>query len=504
MRGRGEGAPGGVTGAASWLVQLWWLTAQRRWRRESGALFGAGLAAVLSAWLTASPPPAAGLPLYHTTILALLLVGVVFAPLLLSAENVIASRRMQLLPISPALLRVARLVLGNSLRALFALLLLVWGLVVAVIHRSPPLAIVQLFGWLLLGLSLSQLLEDLIRHGRAVVLHQLLFLGAVASWPLLYERLRDHSNFAPPPAWSTGAVYPFLFGSRGGAPAELAVCLGLFALAALTAAIDGWFMQRQATRAPGGAAGAGWTGGVVRWVAAPLGGSAALRKELLILLRFLFFRATLVMVAGSVAAAFVLANPYLLLILPFWWQSLASNALAPDVGSGELRYHLLGLSPRQVLPVRLAAQIVATVAIALIVSAGFAAAGALAAPHFGPQTRWMYPLALVYAISLILLAAAPGDRYSLRYPDPIDMNTLLPERRHGSSAGAMLLIVGIWGVIGVVATVGLVVAVFLARLVFGPTLGFGGIAMAAILGAAFNASIYSMHLRYFRPAAHVH
>ncbi len=495
------GGAGGVSRLAHWLLPLWWLTVRRRWRRESGAALGAVLAAVATAALTLSPPPAEGQPLYHTAILLLLMVGVVFAPLLLSAENVIASQRMQLLPIPPALARLARLVLGNSLRSLFGLLLVVWGCAVLIAYRLPAVEAFQLFAWLLLGLALSQFLEDVVRHGRAVVIHQILFLIAVASWPLLYDTLRNHDNFAPAPEWSTGALHPLLFGSRASTGAELGIAVLVAALAVTVIMVDARYLRRASEPAEGNSS-AAWTAALAGGIAALAGGGVALRKELLVLLRFLFLRATLVLAAITVAAAFFLANPYLLLLLPVWWQSLATNALAPDVGSGELRYHLLGQSPREVLPPRLAAQLLATAAIALAAGIPTVAFLGVPLPTLGTPTRWMYPLLFVYALSLMLVTAIVADRYSLRYPDPLEMGTLLPERQRGTSAAAILLVIGIWWFIIIVAAAGLALAALLVRAALGPPLGTGGIALVAILGASFNAGLYLLHLRHYFPRAH--
>src|SRR5690606_33136385 len=102
-----------------WLLPLWWLAVRRRWRQESGAALATLFTVVAAGALTANAP-AEGVEVYHSVVLLILLLGVVFAPLLLSAENVVSSNRLLLVPVAPRLLRAARVLLGNSLRTLLA------------------------------------------------------------------------------------------------------------------------------------------------------------------------------------------------------------------------------------------------------------------------------------------------------------------------------------------------------------------------------------------------
>jgi hypothetical protein len=242
--------------------------------------------------------------------------------------------------------------------------------------------------------------------------------------------------------------------------------------------------------------GVGGTAKVAAALAAPERRDPRLVKELLVPLRFLFHRMSIVFIGLTAVGAFALGLPYLLLGIVFWWQPLSANAAGPDVGGGTLRYALLGWRPRDVLPRRTLAITIHTVAVVAAAAVLCAALGWIEEPVVGPGGRWIYPPVFVYAVSLGFLWAVAGDRYSLRYPDFIEMHTLFPERKKSAGADAVVLLLAMW--IAVTVTAGLVVGTLFLALSF-LSLAAGTHLGLALLGAATtNLILYAAHLRGFR------
>lgn len=496
MSDRGRG-----TAPVRWIPALWWVTTRRRWKEQTGALLVAGGGAVGLAVATARAPEG-GEPLYLSVLLLLGCGALLFAPMLLTGENVLGSRRMDLLPLGGGVRWGARVALGNPLRTLLAATLLVWGAAAAALAGGGARAALdgfQLLAVVAAAVAGSQLLEDVVRHGRAVVVHQLAFFFVLASWPLLLDYLTDRSNFLPTPAWAASALAPWLFTGRGPVAVEGIAAAVPLALAAALFVADRWYIARRAARPDGPPASPRWTGGLAGALAAPFGGDPLLRKEIVVPLRFLFLRMSVVLIVVSSAAAFVWGLPWLLLSIAFWWQPLSTNALGPDVGEGEVRYRLMGWHPSAVLGRRLAAALLLSAGAIALAAAGSALLGRMAVPTVGPPSRTVYALAAGYGLSLLALWAVAGDRYSLRYPDALEMHTLLPERKRSAGAGALVMITALWTGVGLTALVGAGLALAAVRAVVGAPLGLPGLAAAATLAAAFNAAIYAAHASRRRP-----
>jgi hypothetical protein len=464
-------------------------------------MISAAAAAALVAGTMAAP--AGGEPAYLTVVLVLGCGAVVFAPLILTGHGVLGSRRLDLLPLSATARWSLRLALSNPLRSLLAAALLLWGIAVALARAASPLLAplhaLHVAAWVVAALAFSQLLEDVIRHRRAVAVHQLAFLLALASWPILFEYLRDERNFVPLPGWARGPLAPFLVASPS-APAPQLLALGApLLLIGSFLALDRWFLRHHASRPAAAPTSARWTAAVARALALPAARDPLLVKELLVPLRFLFLRMSLVFVALSAAAAFVWGIPYLLLSLAFWWQPLSTNGLGPDVGDGEIRYQLIGYSRARVLRRRLLALVVTTAAVVAGVAVVCGLAGWIAPPTVGPRSLIMYPLVFAYSLSMLPLWAVAGDRYSLRYPDRLEMQTLLPERQRSGGAGAVILLLVMWFAVllGALASLGLGFAI--VRVVAHAPLGIAGIAAAVALSAGGNLGAYAVHARSWKP-----
>jgi hypothetical protein len=485
-----------------WVARLWWTATRRRWRRETGAPL---VVALVLAGLSqgARVAPAGGEALYLSVLFLLGGLLVVLAPVLYPGQSVLGSRRFDLLPL-PRSFWLARLAFSQPLRGALALVLFLWGAVALGARGGPgawALQTLQLAAWTAAVVALAQLVDDVIRYRRSVVIHQAVLFAALGLWPLILDYLREPGHFVPGPAWARGPAGALLLGSRQ-APAAEAAALALAALLALGLfRLDGWLVARDAVHSPPPPRTVGGTARLARLAArlAPAA-PAAFAKEVLVLLRFLFLRATLVFLLLFAVSAFVFGIPWLLLSIPFWWQSLSSNLLGPDLrGGGDVRHALAGWSRKRVMVMRLAAMLLVTVVSVGVVALVFWAAGWIRPPQAGPPGLLMYPLAFGYGLSLALLWAVFGDRYSLRFPDPLDMRTLLPERRGSARAAALVLMLLSW-LGSLVVAGGVLLAAFAAAHVLAPDLGTAGrIAVAFGIGAAAHLLLYLVHLRHFEP-----
>jgi len=458
---------------------------------------GLGLAITLgSATRTA---PVGGESLYFALLFLLAVGAIVASPLILTTDSFFLSPRMHLLPMPPIARWVSRLLLSNSLRSILTLVVLVWGS--TIVLRTLPMGseaaarLIYLVGCLSAALALSQLVENVIRHRRALILHQLVFLIGLAFWPVVVEFLRTPANFTPPPDWATG---PFsLAFPTAPAPglAIIAIAATPFLLCALLVRTDLWFLARFATRPNTPPSNVRWTA----WIAGALTpisrDGSLLFKELLIPLRFLFLRMILVFIVLTAVGAAVAGTPFLLLAIPFWWQPLSTNALGPDVQDGETRYALLGMRIASVLRWRLLATVVLSAVVISITLLLTAATGNLAIPRIGPPDRLMYLAALIYSLSTLPLWAVAGDRYSLRFSDKLEMHTLLPERTRSGGAPALIFLFLMW--VGVISAMGLLLllaggAVFL--MAPGPIDSARALGIA-VLAAILNVVVYAIHSR---------
>jgi hypothetical protein len=489
---------GGRSTVADWLPSLWWLTTRRQWRQQTGALFVSlllGLALTIATRMT----PEGGEPLYFSVLLVLGMVVVVAAPLVLSTGSVLSSSRLELLPVPPTTLWAARIVLSNSFRTAATVITLAWGAFVVVTSGASVAVggarLLYLCAWLFLALAVSQLLEDIIRYRRAVVVHQMAFLVGISLWPYLLQYLRDPTNFNPPPAWATGPTALFLLLGPGSPLAIIgaAVLPGLAAVALVAA--DEWFLARFRARPAPPPSSARWTAAIAGALALGRDENRALFKEILVPLRFLFLRMSLVFIVLVTAAALSTGLPYLLLSIAFWWQPLSTNALGPDVGGGDLRYALMGKKAEHVLKYRLAASVLLTCAVVAPAALALVALGWAEPPSVEPRSPLMYPLVFGYTLSLLALWAVAGDRYSTRYPDALEMHTLLPERRRSAGAGAFLLLVALWLVTVTLAGIGIALGVAAVALVSDLRFDIRAAAGVATVAACFNLLVYRLHLR---------
>jgi len=458
------------------------------------------------AWGTLNAP-AGGEPLFLSLLFGIGAAVAIGAPLILTGERVLETARVDLLPFPPFDRWLLRTLFGNPLRTLVVAIVLLWSAATFGSAAGGPGAswvhVAQAAAWLFLAVTLSQLLEDVIRHRRAVVLHQLLFFAALATWPLALDFLAEPANFVPPPAWARGPVEGFLLGAPGpAAVTALAFALPLL-LGALLVRADAAFVRRASSKPLPPAAGVAWTGWVARVLARPFGGDASLVKELLVPLRFLFLRMSLVFVFLVVVAALVFGIPYLMLSIVFWWQPLSTNALGPDLEGGTTRYQLLGWSPHGILLRRTAVIPVFTLTIAILAVALCVALGIARRPAIGPDAWAAYPITFAYSLSLVALWASVGERYSLRFSDPLEMQTLLPERKRSGGARAVLVLLAGW--LGVsLLMVALLGLLYVASVPLTPGMALETrLAFVVMAGSAANVLIYAAHLHRFRPAWNV-
>lgn len=442
-------APPGTRAALRVAARVWWTATRRRWRGETGVLLLlAGFVGGLAYFSLRLPP--GGEALYLTT-LFLLGVGVVIVlPTHYLVENVLSSRRWELLPLPLSGLWVARLALGNPLRSLLALALWAWGVVVLTRLGLPPgtlaLALLQLTGWTGAAVAVAQMLEELLRRSGSIVLYQVVLIAAASAWMPLLDLLRMPDLFVPGPAWTHGAVRPFLLGTQLAPRVEAAVAAGALALLVASVAAARALLGRL-LRLPPPPPPAARLSGALAAAAGRLAprAPAGFAREVAMLLRFVYVRVDVVLVLLAAGTAFAFGLPFVFAFLPFLWLSVMINLMGPDhVGGAMTRYALAGYPPGRVLRLRHAAILLLTLAAVCVAALAVLPFTGARAPVVGPRTLWMYPLLLAYGLSLVLLLSVLSDRYSLRYPDPIAMRMLFPVRERSAGAGAGLLALGVF------------------------------------------------------------
>lgn len=487
--------------SSDWLLSLWWLTIRRRWREHGGAmLIAAGILLLLG--LAARNAPPGGESFYLTVVFVFASAGIIGAPLVISAESIFSSTRLAILPVRPLTRTLTRLGLGNPFRTAFSLFVLGWSVgVVLAGTSSASVASAELFricGWLFLTNALSQLLESVIRLRRSFILHQLVFIIGLALWPLVFEFLQDPSNFVPPPEWATGSAGEALFPATGNA-AVVFMIGGFFCVTgAFVLVLENAFLGRYGSQAVSEPASTGWTASIARALAGGGSASILLVKELLVPLRFLFLRMTLIFIALSTAAALSWGVPFLLIGLPFWWQPLSTNALGPDVGGGETRYALIGIPIHRILYRRLLAMVLLTISVVVPTTLIVALGGLIVPPRVEPASPVAYPAAFIYGLSLMPLWAVLGDRYSLRFPDSLEMHTLLPERTRSARALAVITLFGLWFVVLAMAAVAIAIATLIVILILPGAEGLPRILLIASIAAAIHIGTYFVHQRTIR------
>ena len=478
--------------------RLWWTAARRRWRQETGALFIL-LGFVLFLGYFTARAPAGGEALYGSVLWGIGIIALSLLPLLFPGESVLATPRFHLLPISTGRLWLLRLLFANPLRTALALALLLWGVAAVLAWELSPIAALlettQLVGATVAAAVVAQIVEEVLRRHSSVFLYQIVLLVGVASWPPLVDFLRDRSQFVPPPAWASGTAAPLLLGG-GAALSEEVVFAALAIGAAGAALLIGQALLARWARTPAPLPRVPRvTGPTARAVGrlvprAP----AAFTKEIALLLRFVFVRIALVFSALWSAGAVLTAMPWLLLSLPLWWQPLCTNLLGPDLPDGIQRYRLTGMPLRRVLVLRHAAVVFLATTIAVGSALLAAAFGGLPLPDTGPPTRWMYPVALLYGVSLILLLTLSGDRYGLRFRDPIGMRVLIPTRTGSGGAEAGLLLLLAWAVTAAVAA-GIWFGWMTLLRLLAPTLSEGErIAASMVLAAGIHLLLYRVSI----------
>ncbi len=484
--------------AIGWILPLWWLTTTRRWKHHGGALLISFGAAVLLTfgWRSA---PAGGQPLYLTILLLLATGAIVGSPLILSTESFLSSSRLALLPLSGVARSVARLLLGNSLRVVLAVVTFGWGaFAIAFTSTDGPALtarLLHLSAWIALAMILSLIIEDYIRLRRGVIVHQLIFLTGLSLWPLLIEYLRDESNFVPGPVWAAGAGSTVLFTGPASVAQQLALAALFLAIAFLLLGADERLVTRYSGRAPRPPSSARWTAAIARSLAGRRSEFSPLFKELLIPLRFIFLRMTLVFIALSAVAAFALGLPPLLLSIPFWWQSLSTNLLGPDVGDGELRYSLVGIPAARMFRWRLLAMVVLSIVVVALVATVAVVTGWAIMPRVGPASPLAYLAASIYGISLLPLWSIGGDRYSVRYADGLEMHTLLPDRTRSGGAGAVVILLILWAGTFAIAAALVAVAAAVVLLISPGPLDAGRLLAIASMASIANIAAYLIHTR---------
>lgn len=479
----------------SWVAVFWWLSARRQ-RRQSGLLLIAG-AFIIWLFVRSGGAPAGGEALYFSLVLALLLAGVVILSLLFTSEDIFTSTRFALLPLSQERIWWLRLVGGNPIRGALAIISLVWGIPHAV--RGPPLfglfELVQLCGWIFVALTLAQLLEDVIRLTRAWPIHIIGLAGI--QLPIMGIALFSD----PQPFVTLGstieaeAIHALLF--TGSAPLhwEFIISIALLSLGLGLRGTHHRLYRRFSFRPLPPPANPRWTARMVELLSGSE--SSHFSLGLLIPLRFLSLRVAIFLLLLTSGAAFLVGLPYLLLILPFCWQRWSLNMFGPDVGGGELRYHLIGTSPERVISARTSSAALVSLLIVLAVALVCGLPGGIARPVIGPPSYSIYPLALIAGLSLHFLFGTAGERYSRMFPDPLPIDALLPERvRSGSAAALLLLLILNLAVLLVgAATLAMVALLWAQLLPAAPT----SLQLSAITltWSALNVGLYLMHRQRF-------
>ena len=106
----------------------------------------------------------------------------------------------------------------------------------------------------------------------------------------------------------------------------------------------------------------------------------------------------------------------------------------------------------------------------------------------------MYPVALLYGVSLILLLTLSGDRYGFRFRDAVGMRVLIPARTGTGGAEAGLLLLLAWAVTAAVAA-GIWFAWMMLLRLFAPALSGGErIAASMVLAAGIHLLLYRVSI----------
>jgi hypothetical protein len=434
--------------------------------------------------------------LYLSVALAIGLAAMIAAPLLLSTETVFSSSRLALLPISRRARSAARIPLGNPLRAMLVVVVTIWGAGMVIWRAAEwPVAVAQTIQFAALvtaALTLSLAIEDAIRLRRAVAVHQIVFLLGVIAWPVVIQLLFEPGRLVPAPEWARGPAAVVLLTGGGSPAASLAVAAGWFAIAAAVLTLHRRVVLDAEGRPAAPPSGVRWTAFAARVLAGPSRDSR-LRRELLIPPRFLFLRLCLVFIGLASLAALVTGQPLGLLSLAFWWLPLSTNLLGPDSPDGVSRYALMGRPVTWTFRPRLVAMCILSATIFAVVATVAVLAGWAIPPVVGPPSPLSYLAAALFGISLLPLWAIGGDRYSLRFSDPLEMRTLLPERRRSAGAIAGILLVCVWFVTAIVAAAIAGIALFAVHMLVPGPLSGGKLLGAAALAAIVNVSLHRIH-----------
>ena len=445
------------------IARLWWLATRRLWRQNTILPFAfAGLAFTVVVDLARTPAVNGGAYLSLLTVAALL--TALLAPILFHAGSVLDSRRFEILPLRPFVVLLARPVFGNSFRLLLTIFVL-FACGTAIAHLPLPpdqtaLEVLKLLGWVLSGLAVVVIFEEILRRGSSILMYAVKLLLLAFSLPVLAAprtvRVLLRSGSFPK---LHGPLSSVLIGSDAGVRWEVAAALAPFLLFVALVAIGKAVTEKFRALPPRTGQTKAWVRPIraVARLVAPRA-TASFGKELGLLIRVRAFWIGYVYFFAVSAAAFSAKTPSLFAIAFLFWIAAGYNTLGPDVPMGGLlRYDLMPRVLKRTLTMRHAA-VLAVSAVTAAAAFGFVA---LVGSVGGSERRSVetspsaYVTWLLYGASLFLLSTIMGDWVSAREPRPIGLRSVVQGRVGAGTAASGL--VGFVALAGTVATSGILI-----------------------------------------------
>lgn len=404
-------------------ARLWWTATTRR-AQEAPAFVAAVIVLFLSNGfyvVRGLGDPAVEFPLYLTGLVVVGWLGAVAIPVLFRPDPVLASRRFELLPLTPRRFYLVRLLAGNPLRLLLVASAFFWGLVGRVLLAGPVvlalLEIVQLGAFALLLLALLELAEHRLRRVAASAL----YIAAVFIVMLLVDGVLFYSVFYRDvvlPILSSLASAPgaaLLMGGGGGVGEEIVLTLVVMAVAA--GALAGGVRIAPAARERGSGRRL-----PLRRLAERIPGSfaEAITKELAVLTRAAVGQTGLFVAAMIAGFAFYADIPFLVAGAFLSFLVLSHNPLGPELPyGGDRRYALLPQAASTILAARHLAVVLTVSMVIAVVALAFTLLRGWTMPIGGLLLAWLY------GVSLFLFATAVGDRVGRLYPKPIRVRDVI-------------------------------------------------------------------------------
>lgn len=411
------------------IARLWLIALQRRTQEAPALILVAGAIALALGYYAISPVPVAAsadAQAYRTGLVLVALTAVMVIPLVFRPDNVLDSRRFALLPLTPRRFFAIKLLIGNPLRAILAIIALLCGALELVVMRIGIVTIIlegiQLIAATMLVVAGMQLLEDFARTRIAAILYIIAVFGVMilVEGVLLYPSFY-HSMLAEWLHQHTGGPGATVFlGGGKGLLEEVVVTIAATGLA--LGAV--WTGSRVAKRemkprrsTPDGLPG---DRGSTVWARLMLAGAATYGKELALISRVAVYQTGIFITAVVSLIAAYTRIPFLFAASFFSWMTLAYNIWGPDQPfGGVLRYALLPKAENSLLMRRHATMVAVVMTVAVVVSVVVTTVVGQPFSVVSAISAWAYGATLFLFISLA------GDPISRRFPKLLGLRAVI-------------------------------------------------------------------------------